>query len=103
MNTDIPGDHNMTKDGFDSLKYPCEYLFKAVCRVDKSSSQTTQEAIHSLVLKHIEASRIISVYNNQSKTGKFESISVNVRLLDRAELETIYTAICESPLVVMTL
>ena len=101
MRTEVP--NKDPKDGFDLIEYPCEYLFKAMCRVDKSSSQTTQAAIHGLVLKHVEASRITSVYSNQSKTGKFESVSLKVQLLNRTELEAIYKAISESPLVVMTL
>ena len=103
MSTNNPKDPAEANDGFDLIKYPYEYLFKAVCRVDTSTAQTTQETIHGLVLMHIEATRILSVYSNSSKTGKFESVSIKVQLLDRAELEAIYKAISDSPLVVMTL
>jgi len=103
MTINKPNSPDQPKDGFDFIEYPCEYLFKAMCRVDKSSPQSAEDAIHGLVLKHVEASRITSVYSNQSRTGKFVSISLKVQLHDRAELEAIYKTISESPLVVMTL
>ena len=103
MSSDSPSNTSEPKDGFDLMEYPCDYLFKAMCRVDKLAAQSAEQVIQEIVLKHVAASRIVSVYTHQSRTGKFESVSLNVQLFDRAELETIYQAIAESPLVVMTL
>lgn len=91
------------KDGFDLIEYPNDYAFKAMCRVDVNDSQSTSNAIQQLAFQHIDQSALIETHTNQSRTGKFESVTLTLRIANREQLEAIYKAISESPRVVMTL
>lgn len=89
------------KDGFDLIEYPTDFAFKAMCRAEEGSP--AQDFIKGLVIQMIDDNALIGVSGNASKTGKFESVTVKIRIQDRAELESIYKLIAESPRVVMTL
>jgi len=91
------------QDGFDLIEYPCEYGFKAMCRVAEYSSIAAADVMRELVLRQVEQEALLSVATKQSKTGKFESVTLTVLLQNRSELESIYQAIAASPIVVMTL
>ena len=91
------------KDGFDLIEYPSDYGFKAMCRVEVNDSQSASEAIQQLVFQHIDQSALIETHAHQSRTGKFESVTVTLRIDSREQLEAIYKSIDESPRVVMTL
>ena len=88
------------KDGFDLIDYPCDFAFKAMCRAD---AVTAEQHISELVLSVVDASALKSLTTNQSRTGKFESVTATVRLQNREQLESIYGVISESSRVVMTL
>jgi len=94
---------NDPKDGFDLIEYPCDFAFKAMCRVDKCSEQSVKSEIVKLVLEHVDESLVLNTQSKFSKTAKFESITLTVRLSNRTQLEAIYQTISASPLVVMTL
>lgn len=91
------------KDGFDLIEYPCDYGFKAMCRVDSSDERSATQIVCELVLKHVDQNALIGTYNNISRTGKFESVTITVRLTEKAQLEAIYGSLSEAPQVVMTL
>ena len=91
------------KDGFDLIEYPSDYAFKAMCRVDVNNSQSTSDAIQQLAFQHIDHSALRETHTNQSRTGKFESVTLTLRIENREQLEAIYKSISESPRVVMTL
>ena len=91
------------KDGFDLIEYPCDYGFKAMCRVDSFGKSSAADTMRQLVLTHVNESSLLDIKTNQSRTGKFESVTLLVRLNGREELEAIYGAISASPIVVMTL
>ncbi len=91
------------KDGFDLIEYPCDYAFKAMCRVDKCSEQSVKSEIVKLVLDHVDESLVLNAQSKFSRTAKFESVTLTVRISDRKQLEVIYQALAASPLVVMTL
>jgi len=97
-NDDTPRD-NDPKDGFDLIEYPCDYLFKAMCRAQPD----TQEQLQACVLKYVSSDAILEVRRNQSRTAKFESITIHVHIKSRAELESIYQEIASCPNVLMTL
>ena len=100
MSKDLP---NEVEDGFDLIEYPCEYGFKAMCRVAACGDLGPSQAMQDIVLKHIAESDLLAVSSNHSRTGKFESVTLTVRLRSRAQLEAVYQAVAASPLVVMTL
>ncbi len=89
------------KDGFDLIEYPVDYLFKAMCKAEEGSP--AQDYLKSLVLPLLHDGALISVAGNTSKTGKFESVTLKVRLHSREELESIYKLIAGSERVLMTL
>lgn len=91
------------KDAFDLIEYPSDYAFKAMCRVDVNDSQSSSDAIQQLAFQHIDQSALIETHTNQSRTGKFESVTLTIRLENREQLETIYKSISQSSRVVMTL
>ena len=91
------------KDGFDLIEYPCDFAFKAMCKVDVNEMQSASDAIQQVMFTHIDPSALIETHTKQSRTGKFESVTVTLRLSNREQLEAIYKSISESPRVVMTL
>ena len=99
MTKDEPKDD--VKDGFDLLEYPLEYQFKAMCRA--RDGVCMQTVVKTLVGQHIPNERIIGAKSNDSRTGKFESVSVSLTLDSREELERVYQELAGSEHVVMTL
>ena len=89
------------KDGFDLLEYPLEYQFKAMCRA--CDGVCMQTMVKTLVSQHVPSERIIGTKSNDSRTGKFESVSVSLTLDSREELERVYQELAGSEHVVMTL
>ncbi len=89
------------KDGFDLLEYPLEFQCKAMCRA--AEGVDFEVLIADLVARRIPAERILATKSVDSRTGKFESVSVSMVLDSRAELEGVYQELAASEHVVMTL
>ncbi len=92
---------NDPKDGFDLIEYPVDFPFKAMCKAIEGDS--AQEYLKALVQPLLQDKALLSVKGNTSRTGKFESVTLIIRLENRDELETIYQKIAASERVVMTL
>ncbi len=92
---------NDPKDGFDLIEYPVDYSFKAMCRA--SDEVSAQDYIRGLVTPLLDDGALLKVSGNTSRTGKFESVTLLIRLQSRQELESIYKLIAGSDRVVMTL
>lgn len=88
-------------DGFDFIEYPCDYNFKAMCRVAEGHQH--EQELRDIVVSQLDEKAILSSNSTSSRTGKYESITLTVRLTNREQLTSIYQAIAESPSVVMTL
>ena len=88
------------KDGFDLIDYPSDFAFKAMC---KAGSMAAEQHIRELILSVVDAEALVKLTTNQSRTGKFESVTATVTLYNREQLESIYAAISKSTRVVMTL
>lgn len=89
------------KDGFDLIDFPCDYAFKAMCKV--TDNVDLPASLTELMLTMISEDELLEVRSASSRTGKFESVTLKVKVLDRNQLELIYQTIANSPLVVMTL
>jgi len=89
------------KDGFDLIEYPCDYMFKAMCRASEDTD--IEKYLGELVISKLNQKALLSTKTVSSRTGKFESVTLTVKLNSREELETVYEAIVSSPFVVMTL
>ena len=92
---------NEPQDGFDLIEYPTDFSFKAMCKADKAVS--AQDYLRGLVIPLLDDGALLGVSGNTSKTGKFESVTLKIRLQSREELESIYKLIANAPRVVMTL
>jgi len=89
------------QDGFDLIDYPCDFSFKAMCRAQ--DGEPAIDYIKALITPVLDDGALLNMSGNQSRTGKFESVTATVRLQSREELESIYKLIAQSPRVVMTL
>lgn len=89
------------KDGFDLIEYPCDYIFKAMCRAEEGASP--KKMVEAVLLDNVAAEAILGLDTQDSRTGKFQSVTATVKLDSRERLEKIYTAIAALPNVVMTL
>lgn len=89
------------RDGFDLLEYPCDFSFKAMCRAADDESSINH--IKGLLKPHVDDQSLCSIKSNASRTGKFEAVTITIKLENREKLETIYQTIAASPRVVMTL
>ena len=87
------------KDGFDLVEYPCDYLFKAMCK----AHDEVETVLQTIVLETVAEHALLEIRSSHSRTRKFQSVSLTVRLNDRQELEKIYQQIADSEHVVMTL
>lgn len=104
VSKDQPSGPEPTKDGFDLIDYPCDYQFKAMVRVSGlDSGQSAQEVLRKYVLQQVSSVELLEVSTNASRSGRFESVSLTVRLQDRAQLEAVYQSLAAHPQVVMTL
>lgn len=92
---------NDPQDGFDLIEYPCDYPFKAMCKAEEGAPAI--EYIKGLITPLLDDGTLLGTSGNVSRTGKFESVTVTVRLQNRQELESIYALIAQSARVVMTL
>ena len=99
--SDSPKSPDQINDGFDLIEYPCDYAFKAMCRADDSLSSV--DYIKGLIMPLLDDGALLGLKSNASRTGKFESVTVTVRLTSRDQLESIYHLIARAPRVVMTL
>ena len=89
------------QDGFDLIEYPVDYNFKALCHAQEDSPAI--DYILSLIEPVLDEGTLIDSSTKSSRTGKFESVTVVVRINGRDELESIYKLIAQSSRVAMTL
>jgi len=90
----------MTKDpqdGFDLIEYPCEFAFKAMCRVNAALDESPTQHVSGIVASHLSEAAILGSRSN------LESVTISVHLENREQLEGVYQAIANSDRVVMTL
>lgn len=71
--------------------------------MDHDDPEANKNAVKGLVLQFLNEGDVLNIHSRQSRTGKFESVTISVRLANREQLESIYQALSGSPTVVMTL
>ncbi|MBL4674298.1 MAG: DUF493 domain-containing protein [Arenicella sp.] len=89
------------QDGFDLIEYPVDFNFKALCHAQEGSPAI--DYILALIEPVLDEGALIDSSSKSSRTGKFESVTVVVHIINRDELESIYKLIAQSSRVVMTL
>jgi len=81
------------------LEFPCQIGIKAMGR------QTEQfaEIVKAVVAMHVNDDAIVEVRIRSSSAGKYLSVTCEVQLEDREQMEAIYAAMFEHPDILMTL
>jgi hypothetical protein len=81
------------------IEYPCEFPIK----VFGQTQQGFLQAVTEVILQHDPAFTAASITMGNSKTAKYISLTCTVTATSRAQLDAIYQALCDHPLVVMVL
>lgn len=81
------------------LEFPCEYPIKAMGRADSG----LKDEVTAIIADHVDELHPDAVRCRPSSAGRFESITITVRVETREQLETIYSRLAESEQVLWTL
>lgn len=81
------------------IEYPCAFPIK----VFGQTQQGFLQAVTDLVLQYDPAFTAASITLRNSKTAKYVSLTCTVNATSREQLDAIYQALCDHPLVVMVL
>jgi hypothetical protein len=81
------------------IEYPCEFPIK----VFGKTQQGFLQAVTEVVLQHDPAFTAASVTLRNSKTAKYVSLTCTVTATSREQLDAIYQALCDHPMIVMVL
>ena len=91
---------SMDTQKMDSLiSYPCEFPVK----VFGHTQHGFVEAITDLMLQHDPDFKASDITLRNSKTAKYVSLTCTINATSREQLDAIYQALCDHPLVVMAL
>jgi putative lipoic acid-binding regulatory protein len=81
------------------LSFPCTIGIKAMGRQADDFENTVKE----LVASHIDRGAIIEVRCRESRNGNYHSVTCEVRLENRQQMEAIYQSMHDHPDILMTL
>jgi len=81
------------------LSFPCTIGIKAMGHQADDFEHTVKE----IVASHTEVGAIIEVRCRESKSGNFHSVTCEVRLQNRGQMEAIYQTMHDHPDILMTL
>jgi putative lipoic acid-binding regulatory protein len=81
------------------IEYPCAFPLK----VFGKTQQGFLQAVTEVVLQHDPGFSAASISMRNSKTAKYISLTCTVNATSREQLDAIYQALCDHPMVVMVL
>ena len=81
------------------IEYPCDFPIK----VFGQTQQGFLQAVTEVVLQHDPGFSAASISMRNSKTARYVSLTCTVKATSREQLDAIYQALCDHPLVVMVL
>lgn len=81
------------------IEYPCDFPLKILGHTQPGFAQ----AIVTLVKQHAPDFEDASMSMKSSKKGKYLSLTCVVRATSREQLDGLYQALCDHPMVVMVL
>jgi len=81
------------------IEYPCSFPIK----VFGQTQQGFLQAVTEVVLQYDPGFTAASVTLRNSKTAKYVSLTCTVNATSREQLDALYQALCDHPLVVMVL
>jgi len=89
----------MASDPDTLLEYPCDFPMKVLGRTQKGFAQTVLEIVRS----HAPDFDGATMDMKTSKQGKYLSVTCVIRATSRQQLDDLYRALCDHPMVVMVL
>lgn len=89
-------------DGFDTIEYPLDFSFKAVCETSLDDAALI-DALQKTIIASAGQVDIKDTGIKHSSAGRYVSVTLLIHLTGRDQLESVYTALSESPEVKMTL
>jgi putative lipoic acid-binding regulatory protein len=81
------------------LDYPCDFPIKVLGRTQAGFAQTILEIVRS----HVPDFDGATLEMKTSKQGKYLSVTCVIRANSRQQLDDLYRALCDHPMVVMVL
>lgn len=81
------------------IEYPCAFPIK----VFGQTQQGFVQAVTEVVLQYDPGFTAASITLRNSKTAKYVSLTCTVNATSREQLDALYQALCDHPLVVMVL
>lgn len=77
------------------LEFPCDFPIKVI-----GQPQPGFEAeIAALVTRHVPAFEATQIGSTASRRGRYLSLTIEVQVQDRAQLQSLYQALAEHPMV----
>lgn len=81
------------------IEYPCDFPIKVFGQTQEGFLQ----AVVEVVLQHDPGFTAASITMRNSKTARYVSLTCTVKATSRVQLDALYQALCDHPLVVMVL
>ena len=81
------------------LSFPCTIGIKAMGR----QADDFEHKVKTLIASHVEEDAIIEVSCRESRSGNYHSVTCEVRLDNREQMEAIYQSMFDHPDILMTL
>lgn len=81
------------------LKFPCDFPIKVMGLTREDFARTIASAVHEIVPDFNEE----NLTQSRSKTGKYTSLTLNIRATSRAQLDSIYLMLTSHPMVKVVL
>jgi len=81
------------------IEYPCDFPIKVLGRTQDGFAQTVLEIVRA----HAPDFDGATMEMRASKQGKYLSVTCVVRATSREQLDELYRALCDHPMVVMVL
>jgi hypothetical protein len=81
------------------IEYPCDFPIKVMGRTQAGFAQ----AVLAIVQTHAPDFDGATMEMRASKKGKYLSVTCTVRAQSREQLDNLYRALCDHPMVVMVL
>jgi putative lipoic acid-binding regulatory protein len=89
----------MTVENASLIEYPCDFPIKVLGRTQDGFAQTVLEIVRA----HAPDFDGATMEMKASKQGKYLSVTCVVRATSREQLDELYRALCDHPMVVMVL
>ncbi|MDB5922118.1 MAG: hypothetical protein JWN13_1054 [Betaproteobacteria bacterium] len=89
----------MALDSDSLLEYPCDFPIKVLGRTQAGFAQTILDVVRS----HAPDFDGSTIDMKTSRRGKYLSLTCVIRATSRQQLDDLYRALCDHPMVVMVL